>query len=57
VGLNQHWGHRGGWQVANAAGGAGYNELVPNDPVSLDQASGNAWINGIRVEVTAIRGD
>ena len=52
VGLNQHWGHRGGWRVANAAGGSRYNELVPNDAQSLDQPSGNAWINGIRVEVT-----
>ena len=31
VGLNQHWGHKGGWSVAVAAGGGRYNDLVPND--------------------------
>jgi formate dehydrogenase len=53
VGLNQHWGHKGGWRVAVAAGGARYNDLVPNDPGLLDAVSGNAWINGIGVQVTA----
>ncbi|MEV4422047.1 molybdopterin-dependent oxidoreductase [Patulibacter sp. NPDC049589] len=51
VGLNQHWGHKGGWKVANAAGGARYNDLVPNDPALLDRVSGNAWVNGIGVQV------
>jgi formate dehydrogenase len=54
VGLNQHWGHKGGWRVAVAAGGARYNDLVPNDVETLDLASGNAWINGIGVEVTPV---
>jgi formate dehydrogenase len=52
VGLNQHWGHKGGWRVAVAAGGARYNDLVPNDSGMLDAVSGNAWINGICVQVT-----
>lgn len=52
VGLNQHWGHRGGWQVAVAAGGARYNDLLPNDADAID-VSGNAWMNGIGVEVAA----
>lgn len=51
VGLNQHWGHKGGWRRANAAGGARYNDLVPNDPALLDKVSGNAWVNGIGVQV------
>ncbi|WP_084269950.1 molybdopterin-dependent oxidoreductase [Patulibacter minatonensis] len=51
VGLNQHWGHKGGWRRANAAGGARYNDLVPNDPALIDKVSGNAWINGIGVSV------
>jgi formate dehydrogenase len=55
VGLNQHWGHKGGWRVAVAAGGARYNELVPNGPETLDALSGNAWVNGIGVEVIAVR--
>jgi formate dehydrogenase len=54
VGLNQHWGHKGGWRVAVAAGGARYNDLVPNDVETLDLASGNAWVNGIGVEVTPV---
>lgn len=53
VGLNQHWGHKGGWRVAVAAGGARYNDLVPNDADLLDAVSGNAWVNGIGVQVVA----
>ncbi len=54
VGLNQHWGHQGGWQVAVAAGGARYNDLVPNDAELLDAVSGNAWVNGIGVQVVPV---
>jgi formate dehydrogenase len=54
VGLNLHWGHKGGWQVAVAAGGARYNVLVPNGPEILDAISGNAWVNGIGVQVTQV---
>ncbi len=54
VGLNQHWGHKGGWRVAVAAGGARYNDLVPNGAEMLDAISGNAWINGIGVQVTSV---
>jgi formate dehydrogenase len=54
VGLNRHWGHKGGWRVAVAAGGARYNDLVPNGPENLDAISGNAWINGIGVQVTSV---
>jgi formate dehydrogenase len=54
VGMNRHWGHHGGWTVAEAAGGARYNDLVPNDPDLLDVVSGNAWLNGIDVEVTVV---
>jgi formate dehydrogenase len=54
VGLNQHWGHKGGWRVAVAAGGARYNDLVPNDLDMLDPVSGNAWVNGIGVEVAPV---
>lgn len=54
VGLNQHWGHKGGWSVAVAAGGGRYNDLVPNDLGTIDVASGNAWLNGIGVEATPV---
>lgn len=53
VGLNQHWGHKGGWKTAVEAGGARYNDLVPNTPETLDRVSGQAWLNGIGVEVAA----
>lgn len=54
VGLNQHWGHKGGWKTAVAAGGARYNDLVPNTPEAVDVLSGNAWFNGIGVEVAPV---
>ncbi|MCW3040398.1 MAG: molybdopterin oxidoreductase [Solirubrobacterales bacterium] len=54
VGLNQHWGHKGGWKTAVAAGGGRYNDLVPNDAAMLDAASGNAWLNGIGVEAVPL---
>lgn len=54
VGLNQHWGHKGGWKTAVAAGGARYNDLVPNTPETLDVVSGQAWLNGIGVEVVPV---
>jgi anaerobic selenocysteine-containing dehydrogenase len=57
VGLNQHWGHKGGWQVAVAAGGARYNDLTPGSVDSLDALSGQAWLNGIGVEVAAVTVD
>ena len=54
VGLNQHGGHKGGWKTAVAAGGARYNDLVPNAPETVDVLSGNAWFNGIGVEVAPV---
>ncbi len=57
VGLNQHWGHKGGWKVAVAAGGARYNDLTPNGVDSLDAVSGQCWVNGIGVEVAAVAVD
>ena len=54
VGLPPHFGHEGGWRTANAAGGGRYNDLVPSEPQHLDLVSGNAWFNGIGVEVTPV---
>jgi acyl-CoA synthetase (AMP-forming)/AMP-acid ligase II/anaerobic selenocysteine-containing dehydrogenase len=53
VGMPAHWGHAAdsGWRRARDAGGGRYNELVPADAASADRASGNAWLNGIHVEV------
>ncbi|OPX12384.1 hypothetical protein B1790_04300 [Mycobacterium sp. AT1] len=53
VGMPAHWGHAAGsgWRRARDAGGGRYNDLVPTDAASADRASGNAWLNGIHVEV------
>ncbi|MGQ0624812.1 MAG: molybdopterin-dependent oxidoreductase [Sporichthyaceae bacterium] len=55
AGLPAHWGHGGGWRTASGAGGGRYNDLTANGPRSLDLASGQAWLNGIPVEVAAVR--
>lgn len=54
VGMPAHWGHAAGsgWRRARDAGGGRYNDLVPGDAASADRASGNAWLNGIHVEVS-----
>lgn len=57
VGLPPHFGHRGGWRTAVAAGGGRYNDLVPNDAEYLDRVSGNAWLNGIGVQVVLVPTD
>lgn len=49
VALPHSWGHRGGWQHAVAAGGSRYNDLTSNAAAEIDQPSGNAVLNGIRV--------
>ncbi|KAA1426178.1 molybdopterin-containing oxidoreductase family protein [Nocardioides antri] len=53
------WGHRdAGWQVANAAGGANVNEVLPADVADLERASGMAHLNGVpvRIEAAALSG-
>lgn len=43
------------WRAATAVAGASYNDL--SDPLRLDQASGNAALNGLPIEVEAISAD
>jgi formate dehydrogenase len=46
------WGHRGGgWQLANAAGGANVNALASSDPEDLERLAGMAFLNGIPVRL------
>ena len=52
VALPHGWGHRGGWQVANAAGGANFNLLASAAPEDLEPLAGMAFLNGIPVRVT-----
>jgi anaerobic selenocysteine-containing dehydrogenase len=51
VALPHGWGHRGGWRLANEAGGANVNLLAPSDPASLERLAGMAHLNGIPVRV------
>jgi formate dehydrogenase len=49
------WGHRdGGWQTANAAGGANVNEITSPQPADLEQLSGMAHLNGVPVRLESI---
>jgi formate dehydrogenase len=54
VAVPHGWGHRGGWQVANAAGGANVNLLASSDPADLERLAGMAHLNGIAIRVEAI---
>ncbi len=52
VAIPHGWGHAGGgWQRANAAGGANVNQLASTDPDDLERLAGMAVLNGIRVAV------
>ncbi|MFI0445891.1 molybdopterin-dependent oxidoreductase [Actinomadura sp. 6N118] len=46
------WGHDGGWQVANAAGGANVNLLASPDPADLEPLAGMARLNGVPVKIS-----
>jgi anaerobic selenocysteine-containing dehydrogenase len=54
VALPHGWGHRGGWQLANEAGGANVNQLAPSGPEHLERLAGMAHLNGIPVRVEAV---
>jgi anaerobic selenocysteine-containing dehydrogenase len=54
VALPHGWGHRGGWQVANAAGGANSNVLASAAPEDLEPLAGMAFLNGIPVRVEPV---
>jgi len=50
------WGHRGGgWQTANALGGANVNELASDRPEDLEQVSGMSHLNAIAVRLEPVR--
>ncbi len=48
------WGHAGGWQVANAAGGTNVNVLASARAEDLEPLAGMAFLNGIPVRVEAL---
>ena len=51
VALPHGWGHRGGWQRANDAGGVNVNLLASAAPEDLEALAGMSRLNGIPVEV------
>ena len=53
VALPHGWGHRGGWRLANEAGGVNSNRLMSAAPESLERLAGMSHLNGVPVEVEA----
>ena len=53
VALPHGWGHAGGWQRANAAGGATSNFLASSRPEDVEALSGSSVLNGIPVSIEA----
>ncbi|MGI8559214.1 MAG: molybdopterin-containing oxidoreductase family protein [Solirubrobacteraceae bacterium] len=51
VAMPHGWGHRGGWQIANAAGGANVNDLTSTALADLEPLAGMAHLNGVPVQV------
>jgi anaerobic selenocysteine-containing dehydrogenase len=51
VALPHGWGHRGGWKLANEAGGVNVNLLAGSRADSLERLAGMAHLNGIPVHV------
>jgi formate dehydrogenase len=54
VALPHGWGHRGGWRLANEAGGVNVNVLSSGDPDDLERLAGMAFLNGIPVRVEPV---
>ena len=54
VALPHGWGHKGGWSLANEAGGVNFNLLAPSGPDRLERLAGMAFLNGIPVRVEAV---
>jgi anaerobic selenocysteine-containing dehydrogenase len=57
VALPHGWGHRGGWKVANAAGGANSNLLASSSSEDLEPLAGMAFLNGIPVRLERVRAE
>ena len=51
VALPHGWGHKGGWKLANEAGGVNVNLLAASGADALERLAGMAHLNGIPVRV------
>jgi formate dehydrogenase len=54
VALPHGWGHQGGWQLANGAGGVNSNLLASTALEDVEPLAGMAHLNGIPVRVEAV---
>ena len=54
VAVPHGWGHAGGWETANAAGGANVNVLASSEPEDLEPLAGMAFLNGIPVQIDPV---
>lgn len=54
VAIPHGWGHRGGWQLANRAGGANVNELTSNAATDLERLAGMSVLNGVAVRLEPV---
>jgi formate dehydrogenase len=54
VALAHGWGHKGGWKLANEAGGVNVNLLASASAEDLEPLAGMAFLNGIPVRVEPV---
>ncbi|MCX6399256.1 MAG: molybdopterin-dependent oxidoreductase [Propionibacteriales bacterium] len=53
VAVPHGWGHRGGWQLANASEGTNVNQLMSSDTADLEVLAGMTLLNGVAVRLEA----
>ncbi|MFE3191148.1 molybdopterin-dependent oxidoreductase [Nocardia sp. NPDC059240] len=54
VAIPHGWGHHGGWQLANAAGGANVNDLMSTDIADVEQLAGMSNLNGVPIRLDPV---
>jgi anaerobic selenocysteine-containing dehydrogenase len=57
VAVPHGWGHQGGWQRANAAGGSNSNLLVSTETADVEPLAGMSILVGIPIRVTKVQPD
>jgi anaerobic selenocysteine-containing dehydrogenase len=56
VAIPHGWGHAGGWQRANRAGGACSNDLVSTEEEDIERLAGMSILCGIPIRIRAVQG-
>ncbi|UGT40827.1 molybdopterin-dependent oxidoreductase [Nocardia yamanashiensis] len=54
IAIPHGWGHRGGWHLANAAGGANVNDLTSTNLEDIERLAGMSNLNGIPVRIEPV---